>query len=167
LVAALPARTGSSATEEKSDMSFQTSVRTFVTFEADFPDDSVWDAKENLMVPGGRVLATWLRERLQDRGLECSGVAQQRFYGWRFDATVRDEPVECILQGGHPWLLISEPKTSLLGRLVGHVDRSALEVVASSIHDILKRDLRFSSVRWFTRKDYEAGKDRLGADTPT
>jgi hypothetical protein len=144
----------------------RTGQRTFVTYDADFPDDSEWDENENLTVPGGRAIAGWFRQQFLEEGLDCSELVQHSFYGWRFDVRVGKCVVQCILQGGHPWLMISQPRTSLLHQLIHHNDYEPLHAFVLALHAMLIRDARFSSVRWFTRVEYEGGDHAFGAEVP-
>ena len=141
-------------------------IRTFVTFQADFPDDSQWDEDQNLLVAGGWTVATWLSQRLERSGCECSDVAQQSFYGWRFDACMDKQVIRCILQGGDPWLMICEARVSRMRRLMGLEDRAPLRDLLVAVHQVLAGDSRFSVIRWLTREEYESGRESLGVDSP-
>jgi hypothetical protein len=140
--------------------------RTFVTFDADFPDDSEWDENENISVPGGRALAAWFRERLLERGVGCSEPAQHSFYGWQFDVCVGKRAVTFVLQGGNPWILIAQGQASALRPLAGENDCEPLRHFLLAIQTLLAASSRFSSVRWFTRAEYEAGRRARGTEAP-
>ena len=47
-------------------------VRDFVTFNAAFPDDAVWDEQGNALIPAGRTIAECIVKLLQEQGLRCS-----------------------------------------------------------------------------------------------
>ena len=72
--------------------------RGFVTFDADFPDDSEWNEKGDLLVPRGRAIAEELRAELRLRGCSCTEVNQHSFYGWSFDATYDCFTVPLVLE---------------------------------------------------------------------
>ena len=111
-----------------------TGQRTFVTYDADFPDDSEWDQNDNLIMPGGRNVAAWFREQCLEQGFECSEVVQHSFYGWQFEARTGKRIVQCILQGGHPWLMISQPHIASPEAFAGHDDHEPLHTFILAVH---------------------------------
>ena len=124
-----------------------TNFRNFVTFYADFPDDSKWDEAENLSVPGGRAISERLRDEFIAKGCNCSPVEQRDHYGWEFDATLEGQIVMCLLQAGEEWLLLLEPRRSLADRLkplFGPPCNDALENVQRTVHDVLINNSEFS-----------------------
>jgi hypothetical protein len=143
-------------------------LRDFVTFDANSPDDAEWDQNENLVIPGGRAVAQALTRGLQDKQLSCSPVVQHGDYGWEFEINVAKGRVWCVLaQAEDRWLLILEEKKSLIGRMFGSGHGSVFGEIQGKIHETLSSDTRFTNILWFTRADYEAGKNDRGTDTPT
>jgi len=142
------------------------SVRTFVTFEAEFPDDAVWDRRENCIVPGGKGIACTIREALMAHVTDCSVVRSHSFYGWAFDVSIGKCRFVCVIQGSEPWLLICEKEdTSLLEKLWRRTHDERLAAAVNAVHVVLTNDPRFTAVQWFTREEYERGATR-GAATP-
>ena len=92
-------------------------LRTYTTFEADFPDDAEFEEAGEIKRPGGLGIARVLCQMLQDRGFKVSEPEQHSFYGWAF--VVRDEDLAFwfLLQFPGPWLLLSQNRTSLFRRL--------------------------------------------------
>jgi hypothetical protein len=148
------------------NMSSNREPRTLVVFDAEFEDDSAWDENDNLLVPGGSSIATLIRDSLCGRGFDCLKIAQHKFYGWRFDVRDGGALLECILQAGDPWLMISQKKRPTLWDSFSSSDSVVLQRLVSSISEILLSDSRFVNVRWFTRKDYEAGNRDDASDDP-
>jgi hypothetical protein len=149
--------------------------RDFVTFDADFPDDAQWDEQDNPVLPGGRLVAEAIREKLQIAGVSCSAVSQHSFYGWAFDANAENAKVSYLLQAGEGWLpggllcnwlLRLEPQESLLRRWFGPFNSAGFESLQTKVHDILTGDKRFSKVLWYTRADYESGKKERANSSP-
>jgi hypothetical protein len=142
----------------------RTITRTFVTFNADFHDDSIWDQTASVVVPQGAAVAKTIVCGLESRGVKCTPITQHSFYGWRFVAQAFGERAECILQGAQPYLLICNPKTTFVRRLIGAW--RALQELPVMIHGVLMTDQRFNTIKWFTRDEYEGGQTQNGAQTP-
>lgn len=141
-------------------------LRTFVTFEADFPDDDVWNDDGFRVVPGGKAIALAIRDALSKRSFQCSGVRQHRFYGWAFDLAVNDTQFLCLIQVGDPWLMICEPQSSLFRRLFGRTADDESVVAVTVLHDVLAEDPRITAMQWFSREEYERGATK-GTESPT
>lgn len=138
--------------------------RNFVTFDADFPDDTQWNEYGDLLIPGGRIIAKAICEKLQERGVICSEVYQHSYYGWAFDANIDNFRVWCLLQVGNAWLFSFEEQKPLTSRLLGLSNTTGFDNFQMKVHDILTGDKRFSNVLWYTRADYESG--RRGSPSP-
>ncbi len=130
-------------------------IRNFITFEADFPEDGVWDESDHPIRPSGKLVAESLRRGLMSEGLECSDVTQHSFYGWKFDIAFEDSKLECLFQYPEPWLLITEMHTtfwqSFLDRKKENIHQSSLLKIKS----VLQGDSRFRRIRFFSKKEYE------------
>ena len=140
--------------------------RNFVTFDADFPEDSQWGKGGIALVPGGKGIAQSLRDRLQDQGFSCTQVGQHSFYGWAFDARNRGVNARCLLQFPGPWLLTCDRRTSFLARLVGKDRDTSMRQFLATIEGILHADKRFSNIRWHSKSDYEHGKENRASRSP-
>ena len=127
---------------------------TFVEFEADFPDPE-WGAAEDDALPAGRPVAEWLRSRLVASGFPCTEVESHESFAWVFEASAGNSSLECLVQGGTPWLLIVESHRPLWDRIRGRPDRGLREVLGA-IRETLAADPRVSAVRWSTPAAYWA-----------
>jgi len=135
-------------------------LKTFVTFEADFPDDASFIADgDPADVPGGRAIAEALRGLLAARGFTVSAPAQHEHFGWALTAEEGGCRTWLLLQVGEPWLLITEDQSGMVARLLGRggpFQRRVLEALGEA----LRADGRFREVTWFTRAEYEAAGRR-------
>lgn len=139
--------------------------RTFVTFEADFPEDWEWDPKGNLVVPGGLGVARAIVSAIRSTGSSATEPVQHSFYGWSFEFASGSVAVWSVLQYPGPWLLQVEPRRKGLARLVKWSFPADFERVLETLHGLLSADRRFSRLQWFTRNEYESGRQK-GFDTP-
>jgi hypothetical protein len=142
-------------------------LRNFVTFEAQFPDDAVWNEAGKPLVPAGHGIAIAFQVRLKERGFKCSEPKQHKFYGWSFEALSERVCIWLLFQGGGPWLLIAEPKRSILAQFFGRGRGPDFEESLGILHEILRSDKRFSNARWFTRSEYERGKEGRASSSPS
>ena len=142
-------------------------IKTLVTFRAvGFPDESQWTASGSPLVPDGWSVSTAIASALRSIGYQVSEPVQHSFYGWSFTVTCSEHQERCLLQLGEPsWLLQVEEKLPAWRRLLGKEGSSDLLAVLRAVDEALKADPRFSVIRWFCQKDYEAGANG-GAETP-
>mgnify|MGYP001291978625 CR=1 FL=1 len=142
--------------------------RTLATFDAAFQDDAEWDKHGKSLVPGGRGVTEALRDALERLGPRCTPVVQHSFYGWRFEFERDDRRFTCIVQSfeDEQWLLICEPRRSVLRKLVARRDKDNVAGGLTTIHEALTSDARISKVQWHQRQEFEKGRS-LGAPTPT
>ena len=139
-------------------------MRTLVTFEANCLDDSLWDDDDNLRVPGGRILAEKLLNKLNGNGFVSSTVLQHSFYGWTFDVGRGKASVQFVLQGGCPWILVAD---KLHAQQAATTDGISLaRIVLLEVDRVLQSESMFSEVRWFNRQDYELGHFNCAASSP-
>jgi hypothetical protein len=139
--------------------------RTFVTFKASFADESEWTENGDLLVPDGRSISKALADAIKSGGLYATDVSQHSFYGWAFEVVFPKRKVWCLLQGGDPWLLLVEERRRGIKGLFGAMSSEELDTVLRTIDRALQQDSRFSSMRWFTKQEYECGCQG-GADRP-
>jgi hypothetical protein len=140
--------------------------RTFVTFRADFPDESQWTENGSPLVPDGRSIAGTIASALRGAGFRVSEPKQRLFYGWTFEILFPKRTEWCLLQGGDPWLLMVEERASgWVGLFGARTISSDQDRALVAIDKVLKGDGRFSSVQWFTKEEYESGC-RVGGDAP-
>jgi hypothetical protein len=132
-------------------------LRTFVTFEADFPDDGEFTESGDVKRPGGLNIALALGEMLQRQGFELSKPQQHSFYGWEFTVSAEGFNFRLLLQFPGPWLLLSQDKNSFLRGFLGSkalVHRRVLETLNRS----LAQSSSFRVLRWYSKEEYESGK---------
>jgi hypothetical protein len=136
------------------------SMQTLVEFDADFPNDSEWDAAGNLQTPGGRAVITWISQSLRTNSLECSEVTQKSFYGWQCQVYCDGMKSQLVIQAGctSMWLLICEPLPSPWRGLFGGTNSTSQQKILFALDSILKIDSRVSHIQWFSREEYEGGK---------
>ena len=139
--------------------------RTFVTFEAAFPDEAQWTDDGSPLVPDGRSIALFLVQSLTAAGLSVSKVIQHSFYGWAWEVYLSKTRAWCLLQGGDPWLLLVEERGRGLARFFGATEPREVDRVLRALDATMKQDAKFSSIRWFTKQEYESG-GRNGAESP-
>lgn len=138
----------------------------FVTFDANFPDDAVWDGQGNLLIPGGRQITETIKGKLQEFGIQCSDVYQHSFYGWGFTAIYNKAKFRCLLQVGEAWLLLFDQESSLATQLLGLEKQHEFEYLQEKVHHILKFAQQFSNTLWYTREDYESGRKHRASPSP-
>jgi len=131
--------------------------RTFVAFQAETPDDSTWDEDGTLTTPGGFAIAEIVREAMIARGVECTSVCQQGFYGWSYDVTINGASFVFVIQDVDPWLITLDPRASFLKKLRGYKSDEETKTALSMLYDILNSNPHFNELKWFTREEYEQG----------
>ena len=141
-------------------------LRNFVTFEADFTDDTEWDDDENLVVPGGKNVATTIHGHLVKRGTACTEPEQHGFYGWAFEVGQGSARICIVLQFAGPWLLIADPRRSIADRLLGRRRSDEVSSFLATLRDTLEADNRFRSIQWYTKAEYDRQERGPGNATP-
>lgn len=127
----------------------------FVTFEADYPDDSQWDDQDNQIIPDGKTIAEFLAKELSEAGFPCTAVKQHSFYGWLWEATIASKQFCLVLQCPGPWLLISQPRLSLSDRLLCRKHLQLHQRLLETIDSILHQNRRIKTVKRFTKEEFE------------
>jgi hypothetical protein len=138
--------------------------RNFVHFDADFPDDSVFDSKNNPVVPGGKAIANSLVAALSQRGIHTSTVTQWEDYGWYFHVYRGRCRVWFLLQAG--WLLFSKARTPLVDWLRFKSCKAEHLATLQAINECFAQDSRFSRALWYSRSEYERRDKGPGATEP-
>ena len=138
-------------------------VRTFATFDSDIVDESNFSDSGEMILPGGCNISSVIKDNLSEMGLVASYPIQYKFYGWEFEATIKGQKYWFLVQNPESWLLISEDRTGLFGRL-----KAESELFGNTLRELnlrLTDDERFSHIRWFTKAEYESGKS-MGVAVP-
>lgn len=141
-------------------------LRTFVTFDASFPDDGVFDAAGNPEIPGGKDVADAIVELLRGRGVDATGPTQHSFYGWQFTVSADKESFVFLLQYPGPWLLLSRRVESLLDKLRSERGEDTHRKVLEEVSTLLSQDTRFRRQSWFTKEEYERDSSRSRHEKP-
>jgi hypothetical protein len=138
-------------------------LRTFLSFEADFPDDGTWDEQGNPIVPTGKNIADFLVSALASQGFACRQLNQHSYYGWSWITASGSRNFWVLLQVK---LLISRQVQTVLDRILGRDFTLEHRNLLSTVHKIAKRDSRFQDLQWFTKQEYEAVPRPLGTAEP-
>jgi hypothetical protein len=133
-----------------------TSHRSFVTFNADLPDDSVFTNGGDIEVPGGRNVSELLAERLRLHGWSVRDPVQRDYYGWEFSGEVDGIETWMLLQSGEEWLLIIEGRRNRFFWFPKAIEPS--EQSLKCIDEILKSCSHFEGISWHSKQDYDAGR---------
>lgn len=141
-------------------------MRNFVTFETAFEDDAIWDSRENIISPAGRNVAAAIAAQLSMMGCACSEPTQHSFYGWSFNVTRDRERFWLLLQGRDPWLLICEPRRTILQRMFRVRDDDTFDSLLLTLYAALKADDRITHLRWYSREDYETNRSDVASESP-
>jgi hypothetical protein len=124
-----------------------TGFRTYATFAADFADDASFNVARDIERPAGFEIATALVEHLSAAASPVFPPIQHSFYGWAF-ATKPKGDIGFVIQYVDPWLLICENQ--------GDVGMAEFAGVLHTVHRAIMADSRFSSLRWFTKKEFDS-----------
>lgn len=87
-------------------MTMNKNVKSYITFEADYPDEAVWDNNGIMIVPDGRSVVAAIASILKENGYRTSDIFQHSFYGWAVDVNGPEGNFWCMAQNGEPWLLL-------------------------------------------------------------
>ena len=139
-------------------------LRTYTTFEADFPDDAEFTENGDIKHPGGLKIARVLGELLESRGLKVSAPKQHSFYGWAFVVRDHNYSFWFLLQFPGPWLLLSQNRTSWIQRLFRSKPLSQHRRTLEILNESLRQDGRFRNIQWYHKQYYEQGKGRLSGE---
>jgi hypothetical protein len=130
-------------------------LRTFVTFEAAFPDDGEWDEHENPIRPPGKNVAEAIAQLIEGGDVHASSPSQYKFYGWELELEEGTHRAWCLLQYPGPWLLMIEPRLSMRQRLFqSGAENEWFAALLDRIGETLRSDPRFTGIRWFTEEEY-------------
>jgi hypothetical protein len=137
--------------------------RTFVTFEATFPDDARFLSSGDLVVPGGRSVCLAIAGLLVAQGFRVSGPKQHSYYGWEFTAKNHGRKVWFLIQFPDPWLLIAKDSPGV--RAIFNDSAFHFHETLDTLANAMIEDARFRRLSWFKQAEYESGQ-RLGCPSP-
>jgi hypothetical protein len=133
-------------------MASASGIRSYVDFEADFPEEEETNAAD-AEIPLGRPIAEHLHARLEAEKFVVCEVYQHSFYGWAFEVRFGNVVVWCMLQGSETWLLITEVPGRWLDRLL----RRAPDEKHQTVLDVLRKVLAqspFHDAKWSTPAEH-------------
>ncbi|MHC4291852.1 MAG: hypothetical protein ACYSTR_06535, partial [Planctomycetota bacterium] len=134
-------------------------VKNHVVFNADFPDDSKVDSAGNIIMGPGKNIAQALLILFEEAGYKIDTIDEYDNYGWEFQVCKTKSWMRCLIQNANPWLCIIE-SSSLVMPFINKksVDEQYLGFL-SDFQAILNEDARFSSIKSFTKREYEIFRD--------
>jgi|GEM_PF-3033679 len=147
-------------------------MRTHVTFQADFSKEA------GPSEPAGRDLAQYVASQLGTVGFEAGAPEAHEGYAYTFTCRRAKQTlvvfVGLVDDGVQEWLVYVEPHvgtTTAWLRKVGigsprKTDAPLLEELCASIHQCLRDNQRFRSVRWYTTEGWDTDPDADWARTP-
>ncbi len=139
-------------------------LRTFVSFEADFPTDGS---------PAGRELAEFVAHVLRSDGQAISGPTNREDWAWdircKVDKTVLNSIVGFSDDGPRQWQIHTHRHRPVLQRFFGGGNASQEKLLGSycsKIHNAIKHDSRFRNIRWYEQVMFEKDHGDTWADAP-
>ena len=129
-------------------------IRRIAEFQADFPDDQVWDGNHAAIL-GGHGVSAAIKEMLNRHGFEVGYLQHDPPYGWRFIARVDGTPIRLqVTDLGDHFILDTKDNSGLFAR--GKRSRQGHARLLKTLHEAFGGDSRFASVTWWER--HEAGE---------
>lgn len=136
-------------------------IRSYVEFQADFPEEDVV-VEDDVEIPLGRPIAEDLRARLAADKLVVSEVYQHSFYGWAFEVRFGRVTVWCMLQTPDAWLLITDVPGRWIDRLLGRAPDEKHQAVIDVLRGVLARP-PFHDAKWSTEEEYQRSEEPVRA----
>ncbi len=130
-------------------------LKSYVTFDADFPDDAIENEQGDVEIPPGENIMSHLANRFRERNFQVSDPKQHSYYGWCFTVQYKEAEIWLLIHPPGHWLLLSQvDKTitqTILLKNLDHLHHELLQV----LKEILSVDNKIEKVEWYTRKEYE------------
>lgn len=127
-------------------------VRPIADFTADFPQDSVEEDGE-IVILGGRGVAEHIAAILGRLDYLVAAPEHSPPYGWRFDASAGSGRVTIqIADLGEEYVLDVIERTSFFARLFNS-NASIRPELLTKLHRELSQDGRFHNIQWWDRYD--------------
>jgi hypothetical protein len=147
--------------------------RTVVTFKSRAFNTSM--PKPSFVNPEcfGDDVAAWLIGQLRARGLETAEQPGAEDFGWYVRFTQNDTPY-CAVVGYRPdhgpdggdWVVWLERDAGFFGSLLGRRDKGIQHEAAHLLHEILSASGELRHIRWYFKKDFDAGREDGASATP-
>ena len=148
-------------------------VRTYVSFQS-FAFNTT-EPREYYINPScfGDDLAKWLTVQLSGRGVKTAGEPGQEDFGWYVSFQIDDRKYDFVI-GYRPgdessegrWVGWLERKAGLFGSLLGARRRGIKAEASQVIHAVLAGASEVADIRWHFERDFQAGREDLGAGSP-
>jgi hypothetical protein len=148
-------------------------IRTFVTFESDKFNSS--EAKDYFINPCcyGDDVCKWLIGELKAASVECDVEPGQEDFGWYFNFAV-GEAKYCFVCGFRPaegedpavWVAWVERSVGFFASIFGARDKNVGADGPRAIHQALASCPDITNIRWHFKKDFDSGKEEVGAEAP-
>ncbi len=147
-------------------------MRTHVTFQSDFSERA--GANE----PAGRDLAVHLAQDLQAAGYTVGTPENLENYAFIFPCTnaraSHTVTVALVGDGVLQWLALVEPRIGVARRLLSKVGIEGsppaptpeLAAVCTALHTLLRRDTKFSTIRWYTPDEWDTNPEGQWSTSP-
>lgn len=134
-------------------------VRPWAGFIADFPDDQVEEGR-NIVLFGGRNVATALGEILTGLGCEVSPPEYAELHGWEFDLSYKGRRFWCQVTSFHPafHLFFDDAAVTRGARARNAAIHAEL---AESLDRALRKDPRFHRLTWRAKQDGPPEPDEI------
>ena len=140
--------------------------RTYVTFNADFPDETVWDENDEIRIPGGKHIIDMIWGELGKSKFKITSPEQHSYYGWAFEIRDGDATMWLLLQGGDLWILMTMQQKSIIDTLrFRHYDSTHMSL-NDRIHSFLSQNAHVENIKWYSEKEWEISPGQPGNPNP-
>ena len=121
----------------------------------------------------GDDVARWLIAALTAKDLRADSEPGQEDFGWYFNFDVPEGRHCCVIgyrpeEDGAPgvWIGWIERQAGFVGSLLGGGNRQIAIAATEALHKVLTEGAPIHDVTWHDRKDFDAGREELGASSP-
>lgn len=112
--------------------------------------------------------------QLRERGVDADSEPGQEDFGWYFNFQVAGTPHTFVIghspdlvEGGEgTWIGWIERNRGLVGSLLGGRTRGINPAAPQTLHSILSSSPQIEDVQWHFRRDFDKGREELGASAP-
>jgi hypothetical protein len=139
-------------------------MRTFVSFEADFPTGGT---------PAGRELAEFIAQALRSSGQAVGGPTNREDWAWDIHSESCKPPINSIVgysdDGPRQWQIHTYIRRPFFHRLFRGKNAShdeQLFAYCSTIHKVIMTDDRFRSIRWYEQTVFDKDHGDTWGDAP-
>lgn len=141
-------------------------IRSVVSIQAEFEDDSEWSAEGDLTVPAGKAVMKNLIASLKNRGIETFSLSQKDYYGWETSFYFSGNRYFLVLQLLDEWILEGRTDSAVRNLLNRQKTNTGLHEAMLVVHEVLISDNRVREVSWFTKQDFDSKNRPLGKPAP-